>query len=307
LEDRASLAFWRWVSAQSDGSASALARISTAELVQATDAELNAIAQSGRRKMFLDCAVGAVSTVSIERQADQQLAHVDLRWSVKSYLAPLGADGQPPKLDAKAREAVITTPQRSVFTFARSIGAKTNTNNGMATTRCPSCSAPEPLSGELRCSFCGTPFNDGAKEWALSAVRTWEQFQAVARTTPRPSVGNGATAVVDRDERERLLYMMIAIAQADGQIDAKEKALIKMCAERWGVPWMKVELVLTIDASAMFDKLLLAKATPAAEQFLQQLVEIAQVDGRIDRRERKMLEAAATRLGLTERLRGMIQ
>lgn len=307
LEDRASLAFWRWVSAQSGGDASAIARISTPELTQTLDAELKAIAAGGKRRMFLECAVGAVSTVSIERQGEHQLAHVDIRWSVKAYLAPLDAGGEPAKPDAKLRDAVITAPQRSVFSFTRAVGAKTNTGNGMATTRCPNCSAPEPISGELRCSFCGTPFNDGTKEWALSSVRTWEAFQAVAHTVSKPSVGNGATAVVDRDERERLLYMMVALAQADGVVDASEKALLKMCAERWGIPWMKVELVLSIDASTMFDKLLVAKATPAAEQFLQQLVEIARADGRIDRRERKMLEAAATRLGLSERLRAMIQ
>src|SRR5207244_1746381 len=110
--------------------AAELARISTPDLVQTLDAELKGIAQAGRRRVFLECAVGAVSTVAIERQGDLQLAHVDVRWSVKAYLAPLGSDGQPPRLDAKAREAVITTPQRSVFSFTRSQGAKTNTANG---------------------------------------------------------------------------------------------------------------------------------------------------------------------------------
>ncbi len=307
LEDRASLCFWRWVSAQTSGHALELERVATPALIQSLKQELDAVTASRQRRVFIECAVGAVSTLALERQADAQLAHVEVRWSVRALLLPLGADGQTPRPDG-ARANALNTPQRSVFTFTRAAGATTNTHNGMATTRCPSCSAPEPAAGALACAFCGTPLNDGSKEWALAQVRTWEQYQALGPPrAAQPSVGAGATAVVDREERERLLYMMAALAAADGAVDAKERAQLKMCAERWGIGWAQVELALTADAGQLFGRLLLSKATPEAERFLQQLVEIAQVDGRIDRRERKMLQSAAAHLGLEARLRTMLQ
>ncbi len=308
LEDRASLCFWRWVEAQTSGDAQRLARVATPAMVEELHTELDAVGATGQRRVFLECAVGAVSTLAIERAGDRQVAHVEVRWSVCALFLPLGADGRPTRPDARARGGALNTPQRSVFTFTRAATATTNTANGMGTTRCPNCSAPESTSGALTCAFCGTALNDGSREWALAQVRTWEQFQAAGLpATARPTVGAGATAVVDRQERERLLYMMAALAASDGEVDTKERALLRMCAERWGIAWSQVELALSADAEQLFGRLLLSKATPEAERFLQQLVEIAQVDGRIDRRERKMLESAAGHLGLSERLRSLLQ
>jgi tellurite resistance protein len=98
---------------------------------------------------------------------------------------------------------------------------------------------------------------------------------------------------------------MAAMAIADGTVDAKERALLKMCAERWNVPWQNVELAINA-GTKLFDRLV-AKQTPEAEHFLRELVSLALIDGKIDRNEKKMLEAAALHLGLSAQLPALLK
>ena len=79
------------------------------------------------------------------------------------------------------------------------------------------------------------------------------------------------------------------------------RALLKMASDRWGVPWANVELALSASTESMFTKLL-AKGSAEAEAFLRELLQVAMADGKIDSKERKMLEAAAEHLGLKGRL-----
>ena len=76
--------------------------------------------------------------------------------------------------------------------------------------------------------------------------------------------------------------------------------MLKLCAERWGVPFENVELALNADP-ALFERLVPQRG-PGGESFLRSLVQMALIDGKVDRQERRMLEAAAARLGLAERL-----
>lgn len=117
--------------------------------------------------------------------------------------------------------------------------------------------------------------------------------------TPQPE-----DAVMDVQERQRLLYMMAAIAAADGEVTSAERKLLKLCSERWGVVWDNVELALSMGPQ-LFDRLV-EKGSPEAEVFLRNIVEMALVDGRIDRKERRMLVSAAAHLGLQDRLESML-
>jgi uncharacterized membrane protein YebE (DUF533 family) len=169
--------------------------------------------------------------------------------------------------------------------------------HGVATDRCPNCSAPLSDNGQPSCEFCGTILQSGEKDWVLVQAQPWEYWaapsapvQASLAAPPSPD------RVATQDERERLLYMMATLAAADGTVDAKERALLKECAKRWNVPFANVELALDA-SSSLFDRLL-QKQTPAAERFIQELVALALVDGKVDRRERMLLEHAAEHLGV---------
>ncbi|NBD11199.1 TIM44-like domain-containing protein [Corallococcus silvisoli] len=315
MEDRASLLFWKWIDAQSRDETARLSKVANAEALTALGAELTELRKRGRRRVFLECAVGAVDVRALEVHPESfDEAQVEIRWSARMGVGPVNE--RPPSLP--------TVPQRWVFTLRRRHGAKTNTDTGMSTDRCPQCNAPLTNSAANTCEFCGTVLGTGERDWVLASALPFESWNVhhaqrhsanVARYqqardedrggfVPPPMAGDGDHVMTDVKERERLLYMMASIAAADGEVSAAERRLLKLCAERWSVPWANVEMAL--NAGPQLFERLMPRGSPEAEVFLRHIVEMALVDGRIDRKERRMLEIAAQHLGLESRLAAMI-
>jgi uncharacterized tellurite resistance protein B-like protein len=308
LEDRTSLLFWRWIEAQSRGDASHMAQVANAEMVSQLGQEQGVLSRQGQRRVILECAVGAVNTRAFEVHPEgHDLAHVEIRWSARMGVGP--ANGRPPQLPP--------VPQRWVFTLTRKHGAKTNTSNGMATDRCPQCNAPLTNSGASTCDYCGARLGTGEQDWVLAfafLAEAWEARerqrrglgvrQPLARPKPETQPEPGMDTVLDAAERERLLYMMASLAAMDGVMDPAERKLLKLCATRWGVPWQKLEIALHAGAP-LFNRLP-ERGSLEASLFLSNLVQMALVDGRVDRKERQMLQAAAAHLDLVPQLEKML-
>jgi uncharacterized tellurite resistance protein B-like protein len=297
LEDRASLVFWKWIEAQSSGESRRLSKLCTSECLGSLDAELSALKRQSRRKVFLECAVGGVLARLFrpDYTGEYDEAHLEIRWSAKMAIGP---ESEPPP-------ALPTVPQRWMFKLVRKRGATTNTTNGMSTSRCPHCSAPLTDSLSTRCDYCEVELSSGARDWVLASAQTieaWnsredEIFRAVSA---KPGQKPTEEVITDVVERERLLYMMAALAAADGVVDDSERKLLKLCSNRWSIPWAKVEMALSAGPQ-LFDRLV-PKGSPEAEVFLHSLLQMALVDGRIDKHELRMLQFAALRLGIPERL-----
>jgi predicted lipid-binding transport protein (Tim44 family)/tellurite resistance protein len=293
LEDRASLLFWRWIEAQVKGDVARLLKLATPEFVGGLQRELGELDAAGRRRIIRDCAVGAAHTRSLTSSGANQLAFIELRWSAKLGTAP--RDGRPPTLPSQ--------PQRSALVLQRRAGAVTPSKNGLSTCRCPSCSAPLSDNGQDACEYCGTKLASGDGDWVLSGVLPWEAWTASSDRQDRPAPV--AARVPDRSERERLVYLMAALAAADGVIDRRERRLLRMTADRWGVPWSNIELALDV-GSGLFTKLM-PKGSAEADVFMRELVAMALVDGKVDVNERKMLDAAASHLGMGPRLKELLE
>ncbi|MCY1041730.1 TIM44-like domain-containing protein [Corallococcus sp. bb12-1] len=312
LEDRASLLFWKWIDAQSRNETQRLSKVANAEVITRLSSELEELGKRGRRRVFLECAVGAVDVRALEVHPESfDEAQVELRWSARMGIGPVNE--RPPSLP--------TVPQRWVFTLVRRHGAKTNTDTGMSTDRCPQCNAPLTNSGANTCEFCGTVLGNGERDWVLASALPFESWNvrqdqrhsaaSARRQQAREETRGAVVAPVDGDrvmtdqkERERLLYMMASIAAADGEVSNAERRLLKLCAERWSVSWANVEMAL--NAGPQLFERLVPRGSPEAEVFLRHIVEMALVDGRIDRKERKMLEIAAQHLGLEAQLPAML-
>src|SRR5262249_41816090 len=117
-------------------------------------------------------------------------------------------------------------------------------------------------------------------------------------TTRAPAPGRDT--VLDAAERQRLLYTMAAMAAADGTVDDRERRMLELCAGRWGGPVGNVGMGVKA-GPAPFGRLG-APPRPGGEACRRSLVQMALVDGKVDRQERRMLEAAAARLGLAQKL-----
>lgn len=299
LEDRASLLFWRWVEAQSRGEAQGMSKVAYPEALARLEQELGGLRQQGLRRVFLDCAVGGVILRNLEVVPEGlDRAHVEIRWSARVGVGP--AHERPPELP--------TVPQRWVFTLLRKHGARTPTGHGMSTDRCPQCHAPLTHSAATTCDYCGAALASGEQDWVFGTAQPYESWVSSPRPHPeRPAVGLRPSddVIADPQERQRLLYMMAAVAAADGEVSPQERKLLELCARRWSVPAENLHMALNA-GPRLFDRLL-TPGSAEAEAFLRHIVDMARVDGRIDRQERRMLEAAATHLGLAERLQGMLR
>jgi predicted lipid-binding transport protein (Tim44 family) len=95
-------------------------------------------------------------------------------------------------------------------------------------------------------------------------------------------------------ERGALLARMAIIAAADGIVTREERRLLKKCAKRWDVPFKSIEPILTSGVAS-----LQALQNPENPQrFMMGLVAAALVDGRVDRKERLLLDGVAKNMGL---------
>jgi tellurite resistance protein len=285
LEDRAALLFWKWVEAQVLGDASRVAKVASEGFQAQLRQELEALGAQGRRRLFLDCALGAVDTRRLTTNG-ADVAAVELRWSAKMALVPK---------DARTASAAVQ-PQRSVLLLERKAGAKSSEKHGLSTNRCPNCSAPLTDNGQPTCEFCGAALASGELDWVIREFVTWEHWLSNGGSRPTQRQAPMAARVPDREERERLVYLMASMARADGVVEEKERALLRTAAERWGVPWANVELALNA-GDGLFDRLI-TRGSVEAQSFMHELLQVALIDGRIDRKERKLLEAAAKHLGV---------
>jgi tellurite resistance protein len=287
LEDRASLVFWRWVEAQSTGQPEHLARLAQGGPIERIRADVQRLTAQRMRRVFLECAVGDVRTRAFEETPDgRTLAHVEIRWSARTGVGPLGHP--PPSLP--------TLPQRWMFTLTRARDATSRTEQGMSTDRCSHCGGPLDDGLAPNCPWCQTLLTGDLRDWTLAEACPFEVWlgRSVARVVPTT-----ASLPPDLEERERLLYAMAAMAMADGHVDARERRLLFQCAQRWGLPPSHVEIALSA-APRSLDSLL--PNGHAGEPFLRALAQLAGVDGRVDATERRMLETVASRLGLLQRL-----
>jgi hypothetical protein len=293
LEDRASLLFWGWIDAQSRREPGRMAKLASPDFLAETAADVASLRARRRLRVFLQAAVGSVAVRAIENGPATTLAHLEVRWSARMAVVPEGGSVGTP----------ATLPQRWIFTLARKSGVRTDQARGMATARCGNCGAPLGDSVQPTCEHCGATLNDGAHDWVLARAEPVEVWAARSRVETAPQAAPapaGRDTVLDAAERQRLIYMMAAMAAADGQVDDRERRMLKLCAERWGVPYENVEQALNADP-ALFERLV-PPPGPGGEAFLRSLVQMALVDGKVDRQERRMLETAAGRLGLTEKL-----
>ena len=288
LEDRASLIFWRWVEAQSAAQPDRLARLAQPTAVERLRDDVERLSQQKARRVFLECAVGGVRVLSFEESPDgRTVAHIEIRWSARTGVGPSGE--APPQLP--------TVPQRWVFTLVRASVSTSRADQGMSTDRCPECGGPLGDGLDTKCQWCGVVLAGNLKDWTLAEACPVEAWQARPQSAESP-MASIVPEFPNFEERERLLYVMAAMANADGVVDSRERRLLLQCAQRWGLPAQEVDAALS--AGAPIETLL--PGTAAGEPFLRALAQLARVDGKVDAAERRMLEVVAFRLGLAQRL-----
>ena len=167
VEDRASVAFWRWATADRLGKIDPLRKVASAELCQAVAAQFHP--PPGQPRVFMgDCAVGSVRLLGVMPSNGIDRAVVEARWNGKRFAA---VPDHPPR--QVAGEVLFHT----VLVFFRQSTVTTDLGKGISSAHCPSCGAPESGGTSNACEYCGAVLTDGTHGWVLS--------EFLARLDPR--------------------------------------------------------------------------------------------------------------------------
>lgn len=300
LEDRASVAFWRWTMAWRASDVTPLRKIASQECCDVVAQQIAAARHGTERSFYGECAVGSVETRGVLPGGDPELALVEVNW-----------DGIRVISDAKGRleKGPRCAVRKSFLVFSRKSGSRSGALNGVGSAHCPSCGAPESESAADTCAYCGAVLNDGSLGWNLTAVhpggrpevmgllRQLAEAEADAEAAPVPaavvaSAGPASPAATG------LLCWMVKVAQEDGQVDPRERELLFATAARRHVEPEAVEAMLR----AAQDGSLQAPEPSGPEEtrsWLSAMVRMALADGRITGEEWQMLRAVGQRLDLS--------
>jgi len=281
LEDRASVAFWRWQQAMAQGKSAAMRCVATDGWCAEWDADPVA-----REYRFREVGVGAVEVLAFEPGQPFNLAHVGIKWSGDQYSAGAGR-GAPH----------FNSLRQHVLVLGRRDGAGTDPGRGLNSSRCPNCGAP-PATRELAaCSYCATPFNDGSRQWVVMQLlpsRLWRAPQPVAADAPSTEPAwSGRLSSTDA------LAVMVAGMSAHGPLTPDEvDSLERFAGRRRMIPGTVQGM---IDAARDGHLELPRPATPEqAQAALDGLIELSLADGKLEPNELKLILAYAARAGIAQ-------
>lgn len=304
LEDRASVAFWRRCAADWRGTSEPLVRVADEEFCAEYQHKLNHADQAERR-YWGDCAVGSVSTAGLFRGESVDTALVNVVW-----------DGRSAKVDREGRRTLDKQRvlARSLFVFTRRAGQLSNTSEALTTAICTTCGAHDGGGTDPVCPYCGSARNGGKSSWMLHAVwslnseqarRLLGQAAAAAKSSASegapgdPMNGRQASSKESTASSEDLLIWAAALARSDGEVAAQERRAIQSLARRAQMSPLRVDILLAIQRDD--EAIPRPRDDEQARRWLQALVELAMVDEKFTKAERRFILRAGEGLGLSRK------
>ena len=277
LEDRASVAFWRWLDARRRADVAPLKGIAADEFLKS--------AGSFTGEFERDAAVGAVETVAFERGEDFDKAHVQVRWEADRMIHGTGDD----IFQGRARRT-------HYLVFRRKSGATSDLKAGLRAARCPACGAAPEQADSASCAYCGHAYNDGSVSWVLTDVAAFGAWRRPEAGPAAPVEAPGLDWGDDLPPAEAVAVLAAGLG-AHGTVDARERAFLLAYANRRDIEPARAEELLQAALAKRLD--VPAPASGAeAETILRGLIRMSLADGRISDDERALLAAFGARVRL---------
>jgi hypothetical protein len=273
LEDRASYLFWKWIQSARLQQMQPLRKCATPRFAANT-----AVLQPAMQTR--DVAIGGSDVVLCDAggsgaaDAEFDFVYVKLYWS-----AIFGSQQQ-------------ATPMTSVVRLARKAGVASKLS--MTSVVCQSCGAPLTESDSTQCDHCHAEIAAGAQAWVLDAMLQPGDVRERSHAPDAPLPDWLVPNIADPRERQILFAQMAAIMASDGNLDTKEKKLLRLCGQRWNIPEPMVAQIIG-NPRAMGANTL---QSSSPQWFLAGLVTAAMMDGKVDAHEQAMLQNACAALGL---------
>ncbi|NNJ26726.1 TIM44-like domain-containing protein [Alienimonas chondri] len=288
IEDRASVIFWRAMMAvYHDDFAYA------APVVQRGAETVPARWHRGDDRFWKTPAVGVVELVRCQPAGagrdgndDFDRLRVMVRWSA----TPASGDRRGPRLHGHQR---IRTDE---MILKRRRGTVSAVDRAFSSAGCETCGAPIDAHSRDACGYCGAPLNDGSHGWVLEDVVAYEPTVHEAlrsrdddRDSPRlaaEALGNHAELL---DATARMLW-------ADGTVHEQERRDLLAFARHHGFSEERAERILE-GARESETPVALPNDPAVAKAWMDRLVRATLIDGRLDRREGRLLARIGAKAG----------
>ncbi|OGR56390.1 MAG: hypothetical protein A2X36_11560 [Elusimicrobia bacterium GWA2_69_24] len=291
MEDRGSVAFWRWQMAAWERKPDLLQALANEECAKAFIAEI-----SQKHVVYKEAAVGGVEVLACENGDPFDRVHVQVRWSGERF-------------EIAGEEAVSQgqSVMCHVFIFSRKSTVRTDPRHGLRSLRCPGCGAPPSGSAQSSCEYCGVPFNDGSVGWALAAIMPrvlWQRpgIQTAQRAIPG-AAGVPAAQTPESDWAAVLtpahgLAVMVGAMMLDGTIDKRELDFAKAYTRKHNIPDSRIDQY--VQAAKLGQLQIPRPKSPAeARACMTGLIHMCLADGTVSAPEMRSLLAFGGQLGMT--------
>ena len=318
IEDRSSVVFWRFTTANRLGQVAPLRKMCREEYCGRLAKEVD-YQSDGRRTYYGDCAVGSVDVRGVEIAEPMDRVFVEIRWSGMPVLVKVS---QP-----KPTVMGETINFHHGYILNRKHGVKTDVRTALVSSHCPSCGAPEGKTEAAACEYCGMVVNDGAFDWVLDTIvpatsgefcdaikvlKASEQKGGSPDSDPGiPSIpGPGGSARKPSPAQaggfdfgkisiggQECLRWVVKMMMADGIIEDKERDYLKDFATRTGVPASKLDSIIS-DASSGNPDLPIPEDQSESKELLRAIAGMALADGRLSPEETQILNHFGSRIGL---------
>ncbi|MDE1976570.1 MAG: Tim44 domain-containing protein [Elusimicrobia bacterium] len=279
LEDRASVAFWRWQMALFEGKTDAVSAVAAPEFMSTLRSDITAKSESYR-----ESAVGAVEVKCVETGAPFDRAHVLVKWSGDRWAGRGGA--------AVFQENVL---RQHVFVLKRKSGVLTAARAGLCSSRCPNCGAPQTQRDQARCEYCGTAFNDGARQWVVEDVRPIGEWSPPASALDAPSAATADDWAQTLSPAEALTVVALVVS-ANGRQTPETEGMMTALARRYGIAPEKIPALLDAARSGQV-RMPVPKNKEEARACLQGFSRLILMEGPVTRAEAGLLNEFAARYG----------
>jgi len=219
IEDKASNAYLQVISAQSTNSQNKVKRfISDSYASKLASLKSNDLLAYNR--LFLN----DVSLIGAGKTETDNLLYISIRSSFQRI-----------KVLEKNRISKIdpfVVSKTEVLIFKKAInGGKSK--GSLYAGSCPACGGAVEDELAIKCSYCGTAYNRGSKDWVVEDIISMEEYAAISSKDMTSSV---KTAVIDGvyDIKDYAMNNIMMIIAADGTFDSREKQLAEVLAKKFG-------------------------------------------------------------------------
>jgi uncharacterized Zn finger protein (UPF0148 family)/large-conductance mechanosensitive channel len=219
IEDKASNAYLQVISAQSTNSYNKVKRFISASYA-AKLISLKTNDSIAYNRLFLN----DVSLIGAGKTETDNLLYISIRSSFQRI--KVLEKNRISKLDP------FVVSKTEILIFKKEInGGKSK--GSLYAGSCPACGGAVEDELAIKCSYCGTAYNRGDKDWVVEDIISMEEYTGISSREMSSSV---KASVIDGvyDIKDYAMNNIMMIIAADGEFDTRERQLAEAVAKKFG-------------------------------------------------------------------------